>query len=55
MRAWVRDHGAWKRFAFLTDAKWAADATRMFSWVTPGEVTVGEPAEEDEARRWVAG
>ena len=53
--AWFRDHSAWKRFAFVTDVEWLAKAMRMFTWMTPGEVKVCGLAEEEEAKRWVAG
>lgn len=55
LRAWVRDHGAWKRFAVVTDEEWVARAMRMFAWMTPGEVMVAGLGEEAEAKRWVAG
>jgi hypothetical protein len=54
LRSWVRDHRAWKRFALITDADWVRNAMHMFTWLTPGEVMVGEPAEEEEAKRWIA-
>jgi stage II sporulation SpoAA-like protein len=50
----VRDHAAWKRFAFVTDVGWVARATRMFTWLTPGEVLITEPDRLEDARRWVA-
>lgn len=54
LRAWVRDHSAWKRFALVSDVEWVAKATRMFAWMAPGEVRVFGLAQEDEARTWVA-
>jgi hypothetical protein len=54
LRAWVREHSAWKRFALVTDVEWVARAMRMFAWLTPGEVMVCEPEELEEAKRWVA-
>lgn len=54
LRAWVREHSAWKRFALLTDTDWVARAMRMFTWLTPGEVMVGDLTQEEEAKRWVA-
>lgn len=54
LRAWVREHSAWKRFALITDADWVARAMRMFIWLTPGEVMVGDLAQEEEAKHWVA-
>jgi hypothetical protein len=53
--AWVRHHAAWERFALVTDVEWIARATRMFSWLAPGEVRIFRPAELEEAKSWVAG
>jgi SpoIIAA-like len=54
LQAWVRDHSAWKRFALVTDVEWVAKATRMFTWLTPGEVMVCELNELERAKAWVA-
>lgn len=54
MRAWFRDHSAWKRFAFVTDVEWLAKAMRMFAWMAPGEVRVCGLTEEAEAKRWLS-
>lgn len=54
LNAWVRDHSAWKRFALVTDVEWVAKATRLFSWMAPGDVAIYEPVELDAAREWVA-
>jgi len=55
LRAWVREHSPWKRFALVTDSEWVGKAMRMFSWLTPGEVKVAGLDQEEEAKRWVAG
>jgi hypothetical protein len=55
LRAWIREHSAWKRFALVTDVEWVAKAMRMFTWLTPGEAMIYEPEELEEAKRWVAG
>jgi len=55
LRAWVRDHSAWKRFALVTDVEWVAKAMRAFAWLAPGEVKVIEPTEIEAAKAWVAG
>ena len=55
LRAWMREHSAWKRFALVTDVEWVAKAMRMFTWMTPGEVMIYSLADESEAREWVAG
>lgn len=53
--AWFRDRSAWTRFAFVTDVEWLAKAMRVFAWMVPGEAKVYGLADEEEARRWVAG
>ena len=55
MRAWVRDHSAWKRFALVTDVEWVVKAMHMFAWMSPGEVMTYGLGELEEAKRWVAG
>ena len=55
LRAWVRDHKAWKRFAIVTDVEWLAKTMRAFAWLAPGEVRVFSLGELDAAREWVAG
>jgi SpoIIAA-like len=55
LRAWIRDHSTWKRFALVTDSEWVAKAMHMFAWMTPGEVKIYEPSELEEAKAWVAG
>ena len=55
LRAWVRDHKAWKRFAFVTDVEWLAKTMRAFAWLAPGEVRIFSLGELDVAREWVAG
>jgi hypothetical protein len=54
LRAWIRDHSTWKRFALVTDSEWVAKAMHMFAWMTPGEVKIYEPSEIEEAKAWVA-
>jgi hypothetical protein len=54
LRAWVREHSAWRRFALVTDVEWVAKAMHMFTWLTPGEVMICSPEEMAEAKRWVA-
>lgn len=55
LKAWVRDHSAWKRFALVTDVEWVAKAMRMFTWLTPGEVLIRDLDGLNEATSWVAG
>jgi hypothetical protein len=53
--ALVRDHSAWRRFALVTDVEWVANAFRLFTWMTPGEVRILDLAGLEEAKTWVAG
>ena len=55
LRAWVRDHSTWKRFAFVTNTEWVAKAMHMFAWITPGEVLIRDLDGFEEAKTWVAG
>lgn len=55
LRAWVRDHSAWRRFALVTDVEWVAKAMRAFAWMAPGETKVFAMAELAAARAWVSG
>lgn len=55
LRAWFREHSAWKRFALVTDVEWVAKAMRMFTWLTPGEVLIVGLDEVERAKSWVAG
>lgn len=54
-RAWLGEHGAWKRFALVTDVEWVARAMRAFSWLAPGEVRTLALEQLEEAKSWVAG
>jgi hypothetical protein len=55
LKAIVRDHSAWKRFALATDVEWIANAFRLFTWMTPGEVKIFGHDEQEEAKAWAAG
>lgn len=55
LKAWVRDHSAWKRFALVTEVEWVAKAMHMFTWLTPGEVLIRDLDGLEEAKTWVAG
>ncbi len=54
LKAWFRDHSAWKRFALVTDVEWVAKAMHMFTWLTPGEVLIRDLDGLEEAKAWVA-
>ncbi len=53
--ALIRDHSAWRRFALVTDVEWVANAFRLFTWMTPGEVKIFDLDGLAEAKVWVAG
>jgi hypothetical protein len=55
LRAWVKEHSAWKRFAFVTDVEWLLKSMRAFAWLAPGEVRVFGMTQLEEAKWWVAG
>ena len=51
----VRHRDAWERTAIVTDIDWIVQAFRLFAWMVPGEVRNFPPAEEEQAKAWVAG
>lgn len=51
----VRHHDAWERSAIVTDTDWIAQATKLFSWMIPGEARVFPIADLGQAKAWVAG
>jgi SpoIIAA-like len=55
LKAWFREHSAWRRFALVTNVEWVARATRLFAWVAPAEVMTYGLDEVDQAKSWVAG
>jgi hypothetical protein len=55
LKAWVREHSAWRRFALVTDVEWVVRAMRLFAWVAPGEVMTYGLDQVDHAKAWVAG
>jgi hypothetical protein len=54
LKAWVREHTAWRRFALVTDVEWVVTAMRLFAWVAPGEVKTYGLDQVDQAKAWVA-
>ena len=46
---------AWKRTALVTDIDWMTHLTKMFGWMTPGEVELFPLAEQQAAITWAAG
>ena len=42
------------RSAIVTDLEWMTRATRLFSWMIPGEARTFPVAELEQAKEWVA-
>jgi SpoIIAA-like len=55
LKAWVREHSAWRRFALVTDVERVVRAMRLFAWVAPGEVMTYGLDQVQQAKSWVAG
>lgn len=53
LRAWARNHGAWRRMALVTDVGWVAKGMRVFAWMAPGEVRTFGLDGLEEAKAWV--
>jgi hypothetical protein len=51
----VKEWGAWKRIALVSDIEWMARGVEWFGWMTPGEVKHFPLAQRDAAVTWVAG
>ena len=51
----MRNHSAFKRFAFVTDKEWAIHAMHLFGWMVPGEFRLFRLDELEQAKEWAAG
>jgi SpoIIAA-like len=49
----IRHHGAWERFAVVTDAEWVRRGTALFGWMAPGEIRLFGLGELDAATAWL--
>ena len=45
---------SWKKIALVTDVDWMVHLTKLFGWMTPGEMKTFPIADRDEATAWVA-
>jgi hypothetical protein len=45
----------WKRIALVTDVDWMVHLTKLFGWMTPGELKQFSTADRDAAIEWAAG
>jgi hypothetical protein len=50
----IRHHGAWERFAMVTDVDWIARTSQLFAWAVPGELRVFPFGDAEAARAWLA-
>ena len=44
----------WKKIALVTDVSWMIDVTRLFGWMTPGDLKHFPLAEQEAAVAWAA-
>jgi hypothetical protein len=44
----------WKKIALVTDVEWMINLTRLFGWMTPGDLKHFPLAEQDAAVAWAA-
>ena len=44
----------WKKIAIVTDVDWMSHLSKMFGWMTPGEMKTFPLAERDAAAAWAA-
>jgi hypothetical protein len=54
LKVGIEHFTAWKRMALVTDIEWMKHMTRLFGWMTPGEVRHFPLAERGEAIAWAA-
>jgi hypothetical protein len=54
LKVGIEHFSAWKRMALVTDIEWMKHMTRLFGWMTPGEVRHFPLAERDGAIAWAA-
>jgi hypothetical protein len=45
----------WERIALVTDVDWMIHLTKLFGWMTPGEMKQFPMSERDAAIAWAAG
>ncbi len=51
----IRNHSAFKRFAFVTDKEWARHTLHALAWMVPGEFAIFGLDELERAKEWAAG
>ena len=47
-------YNRWQKVAVVSDKEWLRHSVNIFGYLIPGEVKAFTPAEEGEARTWVA-
>jgi hypothetical protein len=52
--ALIKNHGAFKRIAVVSDLQWVAHVMHAFAWMVPGELEIFGLDELDRAAGWAA-
>jgi hypothetical protein len=51
----LKYRSSWDRLAVVTDKDWMRNAIAVMGWLMPGEITVFEPGELEQAKAWTGG
>jgi SpoIIAA-like len=51
----LKHRDAWERMALVTDKDWVRHGVSAFGWLSPGELRLFEPGDEEQATAWLAG
>jgi len=50
----LKHRSSWQHMALVTDKDWVRIGAGAFGWLAPGELRLFEPAEQEQARAWLA-
>lgn len=53
--ALIKNHGAFKRIAVVSDLEWVSRMMHAFAWLVPGELEIFGADDLDRAAQWAAG
>lgn len=53
--ALIKNHGAFKRIAVVSDLEWVSRMMHAFAWLVPGELEIFGVDDLDRAAQWAAG
>ena len=51
----IKNHGAFKRIAVVSDLEWVTHVMHAFAWMVPGELAMFGLDDLDRATEWAAG